>query len=73
MSATAAEVADAELDRGQFLLDENDERIPVQLGRLIRRWSGASGTRTRDLLGAIQALSQLSYSPMDICLRRQTG
>ena len=24
---------------------------------------GASGTRTRDLLGAIQALSQLSYSP----------
>jgi hypothetical protein len=25
--------------------------------------NGASGTRTRDLLGAIQALSQLSYSP----------
>jgi hypothetical protein len=27
------------------------------------RADGASGTRTRDLLGAIQALSQLSYSP----------
>ena len=27
------------------------------------REDGASGTRTRDLLGAIQALSQLSYSP----------
>jgi hypothetical protein len=26
-------------------------------------WSGASRTRTGDLLGAIQALSQLSYSP----------
>jgi hypothetical protein len=25
--------------------------------------SGARGTRTPDLLGAIQALSQLSYSP----------
>jgi hypothetical protein len=25
---------------------------------------GASETRTRDLLGAIQALSQLSYSPV---------
>jgi hypothetical protein len=30
--------------------------------------SGASRARTGDLLGAIQALSQLSYSPMDICL-----
>ena len=27
--------------------------------------SGARGTRTPDLLGAIQALSQLSYSPED--------
>jgi hypothetical protein len=26
-------------------------------------WYGARGTRTPDLLGAIQALSQLSYSP----------
>jgi hypothetical protein len=26
--------------------------------------NGASETRTRDLLGAIQALSQLSYSPV---------
>jgi hypothetical protein len=29
-----------------------------------RRFSGASRTRTGDLLGAIQALSQLSYSPV---------
>ena len=28
-------------------------------------WHGASRTRTGDLLGAIQALSQLSYSPAD--------
>jgi hypothetical protein len=28
---------------------------------------GARGTRTPDLLGAIQALSQLSYSPL--CVR----
>ncbi len=27
------------------------------------RANGARGTRTPDLLGAIQALSQLSYSP----------
>jgi hypothetical protein len=27
------------------------------------RFNGASRTRTGDLLGAIQALSQLSYSP----------
>ena len=27
-------------------------------------FDGASETRTRDLLGAIQALSQLSYSPV---------
>jgi hypothetical protein len=29
----------------------------------LRVASGARGTRTPDLLGAIQALSQLSYSP----------
>jgi hypothetical protein len=29
----------------------------------LRRFHGASRTRTGDLLGAIQALSQLSYSP----------
>jgi hypothetical protein len=31
--------------------------------RLRGFYDGASETRTRDLLGAIQALSQLSYSP----------
>ena len=30
----------------------------------LRRFHGASRTRTGDLLGAIQALSQLSYSPV---------
>ena len=34
-------------------------RNPLQI-----RGDGASETRTRDLLGAIQALSQLSYSPV---------
>jgi hypothetical protein len=34
-------------------------------GRLIEA-SGARGTRTPDLLGAIQALSQLSYSPVRV-------
>ena len=29
-------------------------------------WDGASRTRTGDLLGAIQALSQLSYSPATV-------
>ena len=36
------------------------------------RASGAEGSRTPDLLNAIQALSQLSYSPVSIdCLANQ--
>ena len=31
---------------------------------LLKPSSGAEGARTPDLLGAIQALSQLSYSPL---------
>jgi hypothetical protein len=38
-----------------------DDRKPMALQGLSE--SGASRTRTDDLLGAIQALSQLSYSP----------
>ncbi len=34
------------------------------------RSSGAEGTRTPDLLNAIQALSQLSYRPIDASLTR---
>jgi hypothetical protein len=34
-------------------------------------WSGARGTRTPDLLGAIQALSQLSYSPEERTVYRR--
>jgi hypothetical protein len=30
------------------------------------RFGGAEGNRTPDLLNAIQALSQLSYSPQDV-------
>ena len=38
-------------------------------------WDGARRTRTADLLGAIQALSQLSYSPGGTpdCSRAQRG
>ena len=35
--------------------------------------SGARGTRTPDLLGAIQALSQLSYSPVKRRMPRDNG
>ncbi|MCW3018985.1 MAG: hypothetical protein JWN10_1293 [Solirubrobacterales bacterium] len=34
---------------------------------------GARGTRTPDLLGAIQALSQLSYSPVRAQIERGAG
>src|SRR6266496_3912255 len=37
-------------------------RAPWRHG-VVQRCSGAEGARTPDLLGAIQALSQLSYSP----------
>ena len=43
----------------------NDEKSPNSAAVRGTRADGASGTRTRDLLGAIQALSQLSYSPSD--------
>jgi hypothetical protein len=46
--------------------DQNDETIGSRHGREaagLPMVSGASRTRTGDLLGAIQALSQLSYSP----------
>src|SRR5688500_7357784 len=43
------------------------QRDPLEVVMAAKRpdfeWSGASRTRTGDLLGAIQALSQLSYSP----------
>ena len=41
----------------------NDESPETALSRDFRA-DGARGTRTPDLLGAIQALSQLSYSPV---------
>jgi hypothetical protein len=40
----------------------NDSR--TSLMSICRYFDGASRTRTGDLLGAIQALSQLSYSPV---------
>ena len=39
-----------------------------EMGKAHECWAscdGARGTRTPDLLGAIQALSQLSYSPAE--------
>ena len=41
----------------------NDEKSPDSASLRGIRADGARGTRTPDLLGAIQALSQLSYSP----------
>ena len=36
---------------------------PASFARPARGWDGGEGTRTPDLLNAIQALSQLSYAP----------
>jgi hypothetical protein len=41
----------------------NPARLPIPPPELQVPWSGAEGNRTPDLLNAIQALSQLSYSP----------
>ena len=52
--------------RGSRTPGSKDEPIGVVMARLAGRTSigsGASRARTGDLLGAIQALSQLSYSP----------
>ncbi len=46
-------------------------RVANKVPAVARRSSdGARGTRTPDLLGAIQALSQLSYSPVRAVARR---
>ena len=49
-----------ERDHRRFLAIPETTEAPRVQGFLD---SGARGTRTLDLLGAIQALSQLSYSP----------
>ena len=52
--------------RGSRTPGSKDEPIEVVMARVAGRTSigsGASRARTGDLLGAIQALSQLSYSP----------
>jgi hypothetical protein len=52
--------------RGSMTLSAEDEPAEVIMARAAGRTSvgsGASRARTGDLLGAIQALSQLSYSP----------
>src|SRR5205085_4996482 len=48
--------------RTQAPMPEPPPRGTWRLG-VVPRCSGAEGARTPDLLGAIQALSQLSYSP----------
>jgi hypothetical protein len=40
-----------------------------QISVLLRKFGGAEGNRTLDLLNAIQALSQLSYGPTQKRLR----
>jgi hypothetical protein len=47
----------------------NARRLPLSPQGLTAA-NGARGTRTPDLLGAIQALSQLSYSPEHTGRRR---
>jgi hypothetical protein len=46
-------------------LEPTTARLRIECSTTELRWrrSGAEGTRTPGLLGAIQALSQLSYSP----------
>ena len=44
-------------------LDPPDDRILTHEDLRSTKFDGASRTRTGDLLGAIQTLSQLSYSP----------
>ena len=41
-------------------LDYESSALPLSYGGV---WSGAGGSRTRDLMSAIHALSQLSYGP----------
>ena len=36
---------------------------PIALSLALKKFGGADGSRTHDLLNAIQALSQLSYGP----------
>jgi hypothetical protein len=48
------------MDRGLKLAGRRNDEITGLLHRLI---GGARGSRTPDLLNAIQALSQLSYGP----------
>ena len=58
----------AEMPRGPQKSSSEDDAQPDEPDRKPRKaepsFSGARGTRTPDLLGAIQALSQLSYSPV---------
>ena len=49
------------VSRRAHLAPTRTENLDGSISLLL--WDGASRTRTGDLLGAIQALSQLSYSP----------
>ena len=51
-------------DRVPHLGPHRDAAVPTKVSLCRLFFYGASETRTRDLLGAIQALSQLSYSPV---------
>ena len=56
--------ADITLVAGEYAAPEGGERALFAVRMAHTRESGASRTRTGDLLGAIQALFQLSYSPV---------
>ena len=67
-----AMAADQDLLTGRSLLHVVAEVIAELVGadidRIRRRRSGASGARTRDLVHAMHALSQLSYGPREVIL-----
>ncbi len=54
-------VAELTTDTDRFTHRGSETRPPFR--RIVVMWSGAEGDRTPDLVNAIHALSQLSYSP----------
>ncbi len=58
-------------ERWRNWLEKRWARVSKEKGRgnFPALFSGAEGTRTPDLLNAIQVLSQLSYGPMQVELR----
>jgi hypothetical protein len=58
-----AEMSDTNLTQSCFLKKEIAALVVANVTIVVVFFGGAEGDRTPDLLNAIQALSQLSYSP----------